>query len=403
MVVRDTYPTFRVDLTELFGRYVGATFGLDWLMRRAEPGPKLRPAPDSHASQVFVSAKSPRKGLMGAVATRLSILALKGALLVKVAQGRWAIVQVRDEALTALPFLIAARIGRTPFCYWMSFPIAEEYRHRALHEMSGKSPLKRGAALAYSALARFVLYRLVMPSSNHIFVQSERMKADIISKGVRPEKITPVPMGVNTVIHTPASVPPAPDPRLDGRRVLVYVGTTAPMRRMDLLVTALAQVAAAGEDVVLVIVGGSPTAEVEAIRSWARQAGVEPRVLFTGHLPLTEALGYVRRADVCISIYPTWPDLLLSGTPTKLVEYLAMGRPVVANDHPDQTLVLRESGAGLATTLDTKSISASILSLLRDKESAETAAAKGPRWVEAHRSYAGLSKLVVEQYMRLIG
>jgi hypothetical protein len=38
-------------------------------------------------------------------------------------------------------------------------------------------------------------------------------------------------------------------------------------------------------------------------------------------------------------------------SPTKLVEYMALGKAVVANDHPDQRMVLEQSGAGICVTV----------------------------------------------------
>ncbi len=40
------------------------------------------------------------------------------------------------------------------------------------------------------------------------------------------------------------------------------------------------------------------------------------------------------------------PEILRAASPTKLVEYMAMGKAVVANDHPEQKRVIEESGAG---------------------------------------------------------
>src|SRR6202034_1202523 len=69
-------------------------------------------------------------------------------------------------------------------------------------------------------------------------------------------------------------------------------------------------------------------------------------VTFVGQLPRAQALDYVREADVCVSpFYPT--PVLQSTSPTKLVEYLAVGKAVLPNDHPQQRRVIEESGGGI--------------------------------------------------------
>ena len=130
--------------------------------------------------------------------------------------------------------------------------------------------------------------------------------------------------------------------------------------------------------------------------------GVADRLLFAGRLPLAEAFGYVRRADVCLAPFPVWPPTYLSATPTKLVEYLAMGRPVVAGDHPDQRRVIEDSGAGVIVPPTAEAFAAAISALLADPAGAEAMGARGPAWVAAHRDYAALSRTVEAVYDQLL-
>ena len=79
--------------------------------------------------------------------------------------------------------------------------------------------------------------------------------------------------------------------------------------------------------------------------------GIADRVVFTGALPRDEAFAYVRAADVCLS--PIYPSPMLDvASPTKLVEYMALAKPVIANEHPEQTQVLDASGGGLHVPWD---------------------------------------------------
>ena len=96
----------------------------------------------------------------------------------------------------------------------------------------------------------------------------------------------------------------------------------------------------------LYVVGRGDDPEDETfLESEAARLGLQSSVVFVGQLPQAQALRYVREADVCVSpFYPT--PVLRSTSPTKLVEYMAMGKAVVANDHPEQKRVIEESGAG---------------------------------------------------------
>jgi glycosyltransferase involved in cell wall biosynthesis len=227
------------------------------------------------------------------------------------------------------------------------------------------------------------------------------MKVSLIDRGIAAQRITPVPMAVSVDRFNQANIAPAADARLDGRNVLVYMGAALPGRRIDVLVRALGAVVRKGHDALLVLLGDTRPPDRDALVNIARAEQVADRLLFTGHLPLAQALGYVRRADVCLSPCPPSP-LLAVGTPTKLVEYLAMGRPVVANDHPDQREILQASGAGLIADLSSEGFAEAIGKLLSNRAAAEAMAVRGPPWIAAHRSYGPLAGRVSSVYSDML-
>jgi glycosyltransferase involved in cell wall biosynthesis len=391
IVTRDRYPLYRVDLIELFGRWLTGRFDIDWVCAKAARG----------AGEVIAGAPGERfiAGRSGPIAwARLQILQA-----IRVVRGEVDLVQVRDAACAAALFLAAAQAGRRPFVYWMSYPMVEGYRHRGLHPAPGDARGLRLARLAYAAMAELILYRLVLPRAQHVFVQSERMAADLVARGVLPERLSAVPMGVSLSVYHPQAIAPSQDPGLLGKRVLVYVGALDPEREIGTLIAALGQVVRRGFDGVLAIVGTATQADRQRLRQACTAHEVEDsRIVFTGYLPLAEALAYVRRADVCLAPFPVWPQTYLSATPTKLVEYLAMGRPVVATDHPDQTQVLQESGAGVIVARTPEGFAHAICMFLDDPVSAEEIGARGPAWVAAHRDYAAIGARVASVYARLM-
>lgn len=392
---KDRYPAFRVDITELFSRWlVSAGYRIDWLMARGAPGP----------SEMVIASPSERTFVLGigSIRARLAGLRLVVRVAVAILRGDYDIVQARDRSTSSVFFLLLAKLAGRPFVYWMSFPMLESTLERARDPREAISTWRRLMMRAYVMMGKPLLYRFVLSASDHIFAQSERMKAALVQRGVAAQKITPVPMAVSVDRFNPSSIAPTDDRRLEGRDVLLYMGTCAPVRRVDMIVRALGSVVRNGHDAVLVLLGDTRTADGDLLRDVAMEEGVSDRLIFIGHLPLAQALSYVRRADVCLSPCAPHP-LLVVGTPTKLVEYLAMGRPVVANDHPDQREVLEASGAGLITDLSSEGFAEAIDVLLSDKTAAESMAMRGPPWIAAHRSYAVHAELVSSVYSRLIG
>ena len=155
-------------------------------------------------------------------------------------------------------------------------------------------------------------------------------------------------------------------------------------------------------DVLLVLVGeAEDEVQERRLRALAAQAGVADAVLWTGWLPIEEGWRYVRAAEVGLAPYPR-SALLDSGSPTKCIEYLALGVPVVANDNPDQERVLREGGGGLCVPLTARDFAQAAARLLSDETLRRAMALKGQRYVRAVRGYQALAKLVADKYAELL-
>lgn len=307
-------------------------------------------------------------------------------------------IQVRDKIASGLLGRIAAGILRVPFVYWMSFPIVEGFEVRR-DEFRG---LTWCAHALRAAASRFVIYRLVLPRARHIFVQSEAMADWLAAKGFRRSRMTAVPMGVDDGVFDRAAVIPSRDPRLDGRRVVLYLGRIARARRSDFLLDVAQALKATDPDALVVIAGDAASNdEMDWMRAEIARRGIEDHVLLTGWLPQREALGYAVRAEVGLSPIPRGVLFDVS-SPTKLVEYLALGIPSVANDIPDQRLVVEESAAGLCVPMETGPFVAAIRRLLEDKALAAEFAKRGPAYVRSHRTYAILGRIVAETYTKIL-
>jgi hypothetical protein len=376
-VVRDPLPPTRADVLTLFGaelpRYgIGAV----WIGQGARQ------------QGVFASALSPFLDALGLWRAWRA--------------GPVDCVQVRDKIAAAVVGRVAAAMLGVPFFYWMSFPMAEGYavrRDQIGHQRRG---LKWAAHALRAALARALVYRLVLPAARHVFVQSDAMADALARKGVARARMTAVPMGVDLALFDRAAVTPSEDPRLEGRRVIVYLGRIAQSRRSDFLLDVVELLRAGVPDILLVIAGDAASPdEMEWMRRQIAARGIGRHVLLTGWLPQRAALGYAVRAEVGLSPIPRGALFDVS-SPTKLVEYLALGIASVANDIPDQQLVIEQSGAGLAAPMQAGPFSAAVRALLDDPALRSRLAARGPQWVRRHRSYDILGRQVAEAYGRLL-
>jgi glycosyltransferase involved in cell wall biosynthesis len=293
--------------------------------------------------------------------------------------------------------IVIARLRGLKFFYWLSWPEPESQLLRA---RQGSARYPKLAALRGRTYA-LLLYHWILPRSDHIFVQSERMKRDVCAHGARPEKVTPVPMGVDL-----STVPPIGKAKRRDVEVgpqLVYLGVLAAERQLLVLVDMLALLRKQGVPATLTIVGdGNVPEERLALERRAQELGVQGYLEITGFMPRAEAFERVRSADIGLSpFYPT--PILLSTSPTKLVEYLALGLPVVANDHPEQRLVLRETRAGVCVPWGAQHFARAVRWLMkRPPQEREAMGARGRAWVEANRTYARIADNLERTYTELL-
>jgi glycosyltransferase involved in cell wall biosynthesis len=389
-------PTFRPDVTALFGKYLPREGVMSDVI--AERARKMEEKRVQWGGGEALLAR-PRGGK---VAKYLAAFTHAAYMMFRADRTRYHAFQVRDMPWVALAGLCAARWKKRPFFYWMSFPLFEGYMELA--RQRGLSAGLAGFLLPWlrGRVGRFVLYRIVLPRADHIFVQSERMRDDVAAHGVPRRKMTAVPMGVDLEAARPASLPPSEDPRLEGKRVLVYLGSLDRRRRIDLLFEMLVTVRRLFPDVLLVIAGAT---DDEPHQRWLRQRadalGVQDAVLWTGWLPVEQAWRYVRAAEVALSPIPRGP-LLDCGSPTKTLEYLALGVPVVGNDNPDQKALLEEGGGGLCVPFTAEDFAGAVCRLLTDGDLRRSLAHSGQRHVAAKRTYATLAAALAERYVQLL-
>lgn len=173
------------------------------------------------------------------------------------------------------------------------------------------------------------------------------MRDRLVRLGVPPAK-------VSVVINSPslARFDPTAHPRrvfrADGSLRVIYTGGLTPTYEVDVAIRAMAGIAADRPDldVRLEVYGRGDTEP--SLRALAAELDVADRVTFHGRIPIDDVPAAVAAAD--IGVAPTrrdpFTDLSLS---TKVYEYAAMGKPVVASRLP---MVAATFPAGTVATYD---------------------------------------------------
>lgn len=389
IITRETHPAKRVDLTILFSTYLVRSYKFDWVMRD-ELGGSTRVHQDNPRECTFIIGGKGFKRLLSTLIVYLKSLR-------RIFSDDYSLIQCRDTMFGSVLFVIAARLTKTPFTYWMSYPMDMSFRGHARVHFRRKKFLKAAVKEVMGIAGSFALYRITLPLTDHIFVQSKRMKRNITQKHIHPEKITPIPMGIDTNRFLPTT-----PPKKSIRQKVVYTGTLDPARQMQVPSTALAKICREQPNIDFVLIGKTSSAEREIVLAPFKKNDVTSQAIFLDYMPLEDMLEHVRSAKLCLAPCPSDTEMLAVGTPTKLVEYAAMGKHIVANSHPDQNEVAK--GTGLVTLCDfsAEGFYEAIQEALLLKEPTDAEIQKASIWIDKERSYQGLSKIVKNIFEKIL-
>lgn len=160
--------------------------------------------------------------------------------------------------------------------------------------------------------------------------------------------------------------PPRRHLREGKKHLVAYLGIMNKQDGLDLLLESIHHVVHdhGRRDVLFALIGDGP--EREALRQQAEKLGLAGQVKFLGRISDGRRLSeYLNTADVCVCPDPK-NDMNDHSTMTKVVEYMALGRPIVAYDLRE-TLYSAADAALYATNNDPRQFAGLIVRLLEDE------------------------------------
>lgn len=166
-----------------------------------------------------------------------------------------------------------------------------------------------------------------------VVVVSRALRDEIVGRGVPPERVLVNPNAVDPARYHPG-IDGGPIRRrlgLEEKLVIGFIGTFGPWHGAEMLAQAVQPVTSRLPQAHFLFIGaGGGLPKVQSIIS---EAGVAAHVTFTGLVPQEEGPSYLAACDILASPHVGNPDgTPFFGSPTKLFEYMAMGKGIVASD-----------------------------------------------------------------------
>lgn len=394
IVAGDKYPLFRVETKVLFGKEIASRgHRMLWLLQ-SDNNCRRPYFAEWQGGKVRVGGMDRGGSLAAKLRKNINSFLLDVEFIFFCLSRKDDIIQVKDKFFVTLPALLLSKIRNMKFIFWLSYPFPESY----INDSRTKNAPFSYFYLIKGLFIKYILYRVIFPLAHHSFVQSEQMRCDVIERGAPKNKLTVMPIGIDKDVikdnmHGSSKIGDS-DPNV------LFTGMFFKVRRLDFLIRVVYHVRKSISQAKLYMVGAGE--DENLLRDEVRRLGLENAVYFTGFLPYTKMLDYVKRADVCIS--PSYPSFLLNSTsPTKLIEYMAMGKAVVATDHPEQRLIIKESGGGLCVPYDEIAVAEALIVLLQDPTRCRTMGRRGRAYVMKHRTYNVIADIVEQTYYDVTG
>ncbi|MPY97751.1 MAG: glycosyltransferase [Actinophytocola sp.] len=225
------------------------------------------------------------------------------------------------------------------------------------------SRFNRGEDALYRAVC--LAERLTYRTADVVIATNESYRRTAIARGGK------APDDVVVVRSAPAverfeQVPAEPELKRGKPHLLCYLGVMGPQDGVDYALRALAKLRddVGRTDWHAVFVGAGDT--FDAMVRLADDLGLADQVEFTGRIPDADLLRYLSTADVCLAPDPRNPLNDVS-TMNKIMEYMAMARPIVSFDLTEARVSAGEA-AVYATPNDELDFAKQIARLLDDPE-----------------------------------
>ena len=193
--------------------------------------------------------------------------------------------------------------------------------------------------------------KLTFEKATLITCVSKPLKQQLIEMGIDERKIIVTPNGVNTDMYNPG---------IDGSEirkkygipesdvVIGFIGTFGAWHGAEILAEAYGRLAEEQPGIHLLMIGDG--LKMPEVREIIKKHHVEDSTTLTGMVPQTEGAKYLAACDVLVSPTIMNPDgTPFFGSPTKMFEYMAMGKAIIASDMDQMAEILDNRKSALLT------------------------------------------------------
>jgi colanic acid biosynthesis glycosyl transferase WcaI len=255
-------------------------------------------------------------------------------------------------------------------------------------------------SLVYRALARIAGF--LYWNSDHIVVVTPAFKEYLVKHWqVAPEKISVVENGVETELFRPRTENSLrTELCAEGKFVVSYIGTLGNAHGLQTMVEAAALLASSAPEVLFLIVGEG--AEKEQLVALVRSRGLA-NLHFVDQQSREKIPAYIGASDACVVLLKK-NEIFQTVIPSKMLEFMSCGRPVILGVEGQASQILEEAQAGICIEPGNPSqLGEAIMRLAADEKLRATLGRNGRRHVLQHFSRRQTASKYIDVLRALLG
>jgi glycosyltransferase involved in cell wall biosynthesis len=244
-----------------------------------------------------------------------------------------------------------------------------------------------------------LIEKLCLRTANIVISTNESYKKIVLQRGnKKPENVIVVRNGPD--LNRIKLIPPDEELRKMNRTVLGYLGALNPQDGVDYLLRSIRYLAyeIGRKDFYCVIVGRGDA--FEDLKKLAHDLDIDQFVRLTGYIPDEDMLRYLSTADICVDPDPSSPLNDVS-TWIKVMEYMALGKPIVSFDLKETRFSAQEA-AIYVTPNNEEEFAEAIVSLMDNPDKRAKMGAFGQKRIKEKLAWQHVSKNLLYAYEWLL-
>lgn len=264
------------------------------------------------------------------------------------------------------------------------------------HEHTPELYLSRyGLRDGYIYRILYQIEKFYLKTADLVIATNESYKAlNIKRSSIKSHKIHVVRNGPD--INESKVMPPQKEFQKINKTIVAFMGAINPQDGVDYLVRAFHHLVFRlnRKDLFCLIIGSGDS--LPELKLLSEQLRISEYFWFTGHIPHEDVMSYLSAAAICVEPAPADPFNEIS-TPIKVMEYMAIKKPVVCFDLPEIRYTAKDA-ASYVTPNDEAELANTIRDLADDPEKRRNMGQLGYTRIINHLAWHHVSSHLISAY-----